>query len=275
MKDIKPGVYPDLSNADYHGSNGISKTGLDLFNKDQSSLEWAKNCPVDSEKLKTLDFGDAMHAICLEPDRLNSDFIVMPPFNLRTNVGKEEKKAFESENEDKRILTSDEYKKLELMYGSVMANLDSRHWLECDGIAEQSYYWVDPDTDVLCKCRPDRNIFNTNALVDVKTTDDLKKFDLYSIPDYRYHVQDPFYCDGVTACGEEKDLFVFIVIQKTIELGRYPVRCVVLPRKVTEFGRSQYKRDLENYAIAKETGDFNGLHFAKISRNFQYQIDHS
>ena len=274
MKTINPGVYTDLSNEDYHGSNGISKTGLDLFASDQSALEWAKNCPVDKDKLKTLDFGDAMHAICLEPERLESDFAVMPDINLRTNVGKEEKKQFILENKDKKIITFDERKKLKLMFESVMAHPYARKLLDADGISEQSHYWIDEESGELCKCRPDRNVFNSKLLVDVKTTETLAKFK-FSIEDYRYYVQSPFYLDGYNAStGEDKDTFVFLVIQKTIELGRYPVGCVVLPSFAVEYGRQEYKQNLMHYAQAKESGNYKGIYETELSYNFTKKIGH-
>lgn len=272
MKNIEPGVYPDLSNADYHGSNAISKTGLDLFSKDASALEWSKKCPVDKEKLKTLDFGDAMHAICLEPERLKSDFVVMPAFNLRTNVGKEEKKVFEAEHEDSKIITSDDHKKLTLMFESIMAHPTARDLIEAEGIEEQSHYWTDPDTGILCKCRPDKSISNSRFLVDVKTTETLAKFH-FSVDDYRYYVQDPFYIDGFNAStGEEKDTFIFLVIQKTIELGRYPVACVQLPREVVAFGRDVYKANLEQYKHFLEVGNTNPIQEIQVSYNFNKKM---
>ena len=268
---FEPGIYPGLSNDAYHNSNGISKTGLDLFDRDQSALEWAKHCPIDQEKLKTFDFGDAMHAICLEPDRLKNDFVVMPPLNLRTNAGKAAKIEFQEEHKDKTILTSDEHKKLNLMFESVMAHPYARKLIENPGISEQSYYWIDPDTGVLCKCRPDRNMLNMPVLVDIKTTDYLSRF-CYSIEDYRYYVQSPFYTDGVNICGEEKTTFVFLVIQKTIELGRYPVRCVALPDDVIDYGRSEYKRNLFAYASALDNEKFNGIYQAELSNRFMNKV---
>lgn len=269
MKDIKPGVCPDLSNADYHGSNAISKTGLDLFSKDQSALEWSKTCPVDKEKLKTLDFGDAMHAICLEPERLATDFVVMPPFNLRTNVGKEEKKEFEAENEARKIITTEEHKKLELMFESVMAHPDARDLIEAEGVEECSHYWIDEDTGVLCKCRPDKSISNSRFLVDVKTTEELSKFH-FSVDDYRYDVQAPFYLDGFNAStGEEKDTFIFLVVQKKIELGRYPVMCVQLPAWAVDAGRDEYRRNLESYARFLDEGNLDPIQEIDMSYNYK------
>lgn len=269
---IKPGCYLDITNDQYHSGPGISKTKLDMFNFDEDSIEWAKNCPVDTEKLKTLDFGDAMHAISLEPERLKADFAVLPKLNLRTNAGKEEKRVFEIENADKKIITDEDYIKLQLMFESLMAHPSARALLEKPGLSESSYYWNDPSTNVLCKCRPDRNLTGTSTLVDIKTTDLLSKFQ-YSIDDYRYYVQAPFYIDGVTSCGEEKDTFIFIIIQKTIELGRYPVRCETLPRDVIEYGREEYKKNLYDYSRALDKGFFTGVYESTISYNLSKKIN--
>jgi hypothetical protein len=68
----------DMSNSEYHGGKGVSKTTLDMASSDPHRPEWSRKCPQDEEKIKTFDFGDAMHAICLEPERLKSEFIDMP-----------------------------------------------------------------------------------------------------------------------------------------------------------------------------------------------------
>ena len=244
-RDIKPGLYLDISNDDYHKGPGISKTTLDNFSTDPESVIWSKNCPQDKEKLTTLDFGDAMHAICLEPDRLKTDFIVKPSFNLRTNKGKEEEKAFLDENKHKKVLTKDQIKKLELMFGSIMAHPRSRKLIESEGIAEASYFWEDKETGLLCKCRPDKNIQSKNLLVDVKTTSDLKTFK-YSVDDFKYYVQAPWYCDGV-GHFEEQPTMEFLVIQTKAELGRYPVQVLRLPDEAINYGRSLYRENLNNY----------------------------
>lgn len=75
-----------LTNEQYHAHDSISKTQLDIFNNNPNGLQWAKDCPVDSEKVKAFDFGDACHAILLEPERIESDFFVMPELNMRSSA---------------------------------------------------------------------------------------------------------------------------------------------------------------------------------------------
>lgn len=239
----------------YHKHPSMSKTKLDLFARDENLLEWYLRCPVDEDKLKTLDFGDAMHAICLEPDRLRSEFAVMPPLNLRTNAGRAEKEAFELENAHKRILTADEYKKLQLMFESVMAHPSARRIIEANGMAEHSFFWTDRESGVACRCRPDKVIETGGFAADVKTTPELSKF-MYSIEDYRYYVQDPFYLDGLASNGIPLDEMRFLVIQKNIEAGRYPVMVVTLPQEVVEYGRKVYRENLQAYAEFVERQEF-------------------
>jgi len=244
-----------------------------MFANNESSIEWAKNCPADEEKLKTLDFGTAMHTIALEPEKFHTEFLVMPEFNGRSNAGKEEKAAWIAEHNNVKIVTTDEHKKLGLMFESLMADPYARKLLTNDGIAEQSHFAVDKDSGVLCKCRPDRNIYNSPILVDLKTTDLISKFH-YSIDDYGYYKQAPFYLDIYNeSTGEEKDTFIFLVIQKTIELGRYPVRCITLPQDVIDYGRREYKRNLEAYARAQEFNQYKGIYEAEMSYNFMKRIN--
>lgn len=266
---MKPTI---MSNEEYHKHPSISKTQLDIFNANVNGLEWAKNCPVDNEKLKTFDFGDAAHAITLEPERLKTDFFVMPELNMRTNAGKAEYKELVEIHSAKKIITATEMKQLKLMYESVMADPAARNWMERDGVAEGSWFWTDKETGVECRCRPDKDIIDTSVLVDVKTTDTIKKFN-FSVDDYRYYVQDPFYCDGVTANGVEKDTFVFLVIQKHIECGRYPVACLTLPQEVIDFGRKQYRKNLQQLAEYRDSGKIKLATELQMHRNFMYKME--
>lgn len=236
----------DLDNYCYHATSAISKSTLDMAATDLYAPMWAKACPQDSEKIKTFDFGDAMHAILLEPERLKSDFVALPDLNLRTNAGKKAKAEFIAENQGKAILTHDEHKKLHLMFESVMAYKPARDRIEAAGVAERSYFWKDSQTGLKCKCRPDKYIQDSGLLVDVKTTPELSKFS-YSVEDHRYHVQDAWYCDGVSKFDGPVEM-EFLVVQKTVSIGRYPVALVKLPPEIIEYGRAIYRENLNRYA---------------------------
>ncbi|EDV5425257.1 exonuclease VIII, partial [Salmonella enterica subsp. enterica] len=195
--DIQPGIYYDIPNEAYHAGPGVSKSQLDDIADTPAIYLWRKNAPVDTEKTKSLDTGTAFHCRVLEPEEFSKRFIIAPEFNRRTSAGKEEEKTFleECARTGRTVLTAEEGRKIELMYQSVMA-LPLGQWLvESAGYAESSVYWEDPETGILCRCRPDKIIPEFHWIMDVKTTADIQRFRT-AYYDYRYHVQDAFYSDG-------------------------------------------------------------------------------
>ncbi|EPU3903460.1 exodeoxyribonuclease VIII, partial [Escherichia coli] len=219
--DIEPGIYYGISNENYHAGPGVSKSQLDDIADTPALYLWRKNAPVDTTKTKTLDLGTAFHCRVLEPEEFSNRFIVAPEFNRRTTAGKEEEKAFlmECASTGKTVITAEEGRKIELMYQSVMA-LPLGQWLvESAGHAESSIYWEDPETGILCRCRPDKIIPEFHWIMDVKTTADIQRFKT-AYYDYRYHVQDAFYSDGYEAQFGVLPTFVFLVASTTVECGR-------------------------------------------------------
>ncbi|EBU6660314.1 exodeoxyribonuclease VIII, partial [Salmonella enterica subsp. enterica serovar Enteritidis] len=210
--DIQPGIYYDIPNEAYHAGPGVSKSQLDDIADTPAIYLWRKNAPVDTEKTKSLDTGTAFHCRILEPEEFSKRFIIAPEFNRRTSAGKEEEKTFleECARAGRTVLTAEEGRKIELMYQSVMA-LPLGQWLvESAGYAESSVYWEDPETGILCRCRPDKIIPEFHWIMDVKTTADIQRFRT-AYYDYRYHVQDAFYSDGYRAQFGEIPTFVFLV----------------------------------------------------------------
>ncbi|EEO8062676.1 exodeoxyribonuclease VIII, partial [Salmonella enterica] len=227
--DIQPGIYYDIPNEAYHAGPGVSKSQLDNIADTPAIYLWRKNAPVDTEKTKTLDTGTAFHCRVLEPEEFSKRFIIAPEFNRRTSAGKEEEKTFleECARTGRTVLTAEEGRKIELMYQSVMA-LPLGQWLvESAGYAESSVYWEDPETGILCRCRPDKIIPEFHWIMDVKTTADIQRFRT-AYYDYRYHVQDAFYSDGYRAQFGEIPIFVFLVASTTAECGSYPVEIFMM-----------------------------------------------
>ncbi|EKS2303771.1 PD-(D/E)XK nuclease-like domain-containing protein, partial [Salmonella enterica] len=249
MEDIEPGIYYGISNENYHAGPGVSKSQLDDIADTPALYLWRKNAPVDTTKTKMLDLGTAFHCRVLEPEEFSNRFIVAPEFNRRTNAGKEEEKTFleECARTGRTVLTAEEGRKIELMYQSVMA-LPLGQWLvESAGYAESSVYWEDPETGILCRCRPDKIIPEFHWIMDVKTTADIQRFRT-AYYDYRYHVQDAFYSDGYRAQFGEIPTFVFLVASTTAECGRYPVEIFMMGEDAKLAGQREYRRNLQTLA---------------------------
>lgn len=247
--DIQPGIYYDIPNEAYHAGPGVSKSQLDDIADTPAIYLWRKNAPVDTEKTKTLDTGTAFHCRILEPEEFSKRFIIAPEFNRRTSAGKEEEKTFleECARTGRTVLTAEEGRKIELMYQSVMA-LPLGQWLvESAGYAESSVYWEDPETGILCRCRPDKIIPEFHWIMDVKTTADIQRFRT-AYYDYRYHVQDAFYSDGYRAQFGEIPTLVFLVASTTAECGRYPVEIFMMGEDAKLAGQREYRRNLQTLA---------------------------
>ncbi|EAS4272262.1 exodeoxyribonuclease VIII [Salmonella enterica] len=247
--DIQPGIYYDIPNEAYHAGPGVSKSQLDDIADTPAIYLWRKNAPVDTEKTKSLDTGTAFHCRVLEPEEFSKRFIIAPEFNRRTSAGKEEEKTFleECARTGRTVLTAEEGRKIELMYQSVMA-LPLGQWLvESAGYAESSVYWEDPETGILCRCRPDKIIPEFHWIMDVKTTADIQRFRT-AYYDYRYHVQDAFYSDGYRAQFGEIPTFVFLVASTTTECGRYPVEIFMMGEEAKLAGQREYRRNLQTQA---------------------------
>lgn len=231
--------------AEYHAHPAIGKSTLDLIARDPALVLWAKKA-ISRSPSQALLFGDAFHAMLLEPMRFLSSFSIEPQLDRRTKAGKEAAEAFCAESAGRQIISHDDYEVMRLMHESVMAHPIAQRLIEEQGEIEQSHFWIDSDTRLECKCRPDKAIKQRGILIDIKTTPSVSKF-MYSVEDYRYHVQAAWYLDGVRNTFDV-DRMVFIVVGKNQELGRYPVHVCTLPEEVVMYGRQEARRNLKDYA---------------------------
>lgn len=264
MSEIKQGIYFDVSNADYHAGDGVSKSQLDMVAKTPALLKWIKSAPQDTEGITALNMGSALHCRLLEPDEFNKRFVVAPKFNRRTNQGKEDEKAFLSEraSEGITVIEADEGRKLDLMCGSALAHPAARWILEQPGHCEASMFWNDGETGELCRIRPDKWLNEHNVIVDVKTVADVEDFSRH-IERFRYHVQDAMYREGAFRVTGHQHGFFFIAISKTLDCGRYPVRVFELDSADVDTGHKLFRRDLNTWHECRTNDEWGGVEVIK------------
>lgn len=213
-KAIKhPGVY-DISNEEYHASNGISRSGLMSFNRTPFHYYSEYLDPNRLTREKSSDaaiMGNAFHTMILEPHEFDNRFAIkldllkLPKTPLLREVGREEyDKAklnhelfknkqdemvnqFLISSEGKNVLTQEDLNKLNKMKSNV-SNHPKASSLIQGAKYEKSLYWTDPHTGLLCKCRPD--IWQDCFIGDIKTAANAgyREFQraFYS---YGYHIQ--------------------------------------------------------------------------------------
>lgn len=260
ISPVDPGFYPDIPNEAYHSGAGVSKSQLDDIAINPAVFQWRRNAPQDDEKLQALDMGTALHCLLLEPQEFDQRFIKAPPFNRRTNAGKDAEAAFlaDCRHTGKTVLDHEDHRKLMLMRDSAFAHPAARWLLEADGHQEASIYWDDEETGELCRIRPDRFLTWQPVIVDVKKVADMARFARH-VEEFRYHVQDAMYRDGFYQHFNEYPQFVFIAVSESIDCGRYPVRTFQLHSEDVDAGHQLYRRDLNTYHQCRISNSWGGI----------------
>lgn len=239
-----------LSNADYHRAEGISKSGLDLIARSPMHYRFRELC----EPTAAMILGTATHAAILEPIAYASDYVILSPdvADRRSSVYKE---AVKQRGQEYVLLASD----ADLIAGmceSVQANPHAAALL-ADGESEMSLFTRDPVTGVIVRARYDW-LTRAGQPVDLKTTKDASD-DAFgkSVMNYRYHVQDVFYCDvWEWAFGEQPPQMLFLAVESDMP------HCTAIhriPHDFRQYARKVYRADLNRYAECLESGEWPGL----------------
>lgn len=186
---------------------------------------------------------------------------------------KDVKAEWMANNGHRTVLEPEEWDQLHAMRDAVLAHPAARALLtNVPGKAEQSVYWVDQVTGELCRCRPD--FWRADGIVvDVKTTEDASPEAFSkSLGGWRYHVQHPFYLDGVNAAlkqgkkpkwlkADQCRGFAFLAVEKTacvVNGQAKGVAVYVLDDVAVDLGRAEYQQDLAKYAQCRATGTWPG-----------------
>jgi len=192
---------------EYHNHAAVSRSQLwTLYSK--SPLH-AKSSPP--KKSKSLDLGKATHIAILEPERLES-MVMKGPLDRRGNKWAD---LVEYCNAYGKIpLTSGDYDKAFFMRDAAH-RLPELQRLTQGGLVEHSGYWIDEETGIECRTRPDIVNEQLRLAADVKTSESASEAAFgRSVAEYGYHLQESFIGEGwQKAGGGPIDGFLFIVIE--------------------------------------------------------------
>lgn len=257
-----PGVYYDVPNETYHAGAGISKSGLfDLYKKTPRHYRFGER--KDS---KNFDMGDGVHAAILEPGRFDAKFI-RGPEDRRGNIWKD--MSVGAKLDGKTLLTAGDHDKARYIRDAAWANADVAFWLSGMILVEPSAYWVDEETGLTLRCRPDAVNAGRGAKIDLKSTVAADSYHFSkSIEEYGYHVQEAIYTHGwdeaVRASGREyakTDVFVFIALEKS---APYEAVAYEIEPSAVQEGWAIYRQALLTYksCLDRETVMMGKIHGA-------------
>jgi len=238
-------ITTDLSNADYHAHDSISKSGLDLIARSPAHFRYQEK----REPTRAMVIGSALHAAVLEPDLFASQYMLLR--NVTDRRASEYKQAVAVHGAD-FVLTGKEADYVAGMQESVLQHNKLRGLLAEPGRAELSVITKDPVTGVAVRCRFDW-LTDEGVPVDLKTTVDARP-DAFSrsVSNYRYHVQAAFYCDvWEWETGEKLDRMVFAALEKAMP---HAVQLYMLDDEAMAVGRKLYREALNTYAACLDSG---------------------
>ena len=247
----------------YHSHSAVGHSALVRIMRSPAHYrEYVTNPP---EPTTAMVLGTAFHTALLEPDRFSQTFVVTPKFDRRTKEGKAQAEAWESENAGKTALTADQMDAIQQMVAGVKAHAGAAKLLS-SGVAEMSGFWVDPETGIECKCRPDflamggspfaGNIDRIAGIVDVKTCVDASAEGFArAIATLGYDVQAAFYQDGMGALTGRTIPFYFIAVEKD---APYAVAAYKASDEMIEVGRAKYRAALQLLKWCRENESWPG-----------------
>ena len=232
-----------MTNAEYHAHEGVSKSDLDLIHI--SPAHYIARRENDTQTSDLL-FGSAFHKFALERDSFADEFAVAPVCDRRTKEGKAVYAEFTAQAQGKSVITPEQMNTIVYMCEEVFRHPIASKLLS-GGAAEQSVFWDECGT--ICKCRPD--YLKDNYCIDLKTTRSAKPGEfMKSAYNYRYHVQAAWYLRGLEAAGADAREFIFIAVEKE---PPYAVCVYLAGEDMLSLGADEAEKDLTVYKNCVQT----------------------
>jgi hypothetical protein len=257
MTITRPGLYPELTNEQYHADpvegGSLSASGAKTILKAPAKFHYQRSHPVYKNEF---DFGSVAHALALGDNTVSIDVL---DFKDRRTAGYKAAEEAAREAGSVPILKKD-YAVIEDMVTALHANQDAMDLLSIPGKPEQSAFWKDERTGIWRRARFDRLPSSDSpifALVDYKTaaSSDPDKF-AKAAADFGYHMQAAWYCDAVRALDLHADpAFVFVVQEKE---PPYIVTVIQLTEAATDLGSRQNAKAIDRYIECTTSGIWPG-----------------
>jgi hypothetical protein len=200
------------------------------------------------------DLGMAAHLAVLEPERQADSIVLIEAGDYRTTKAREARDAARAEG--KVPLLPYQVDIVRAIAGSIRAHPIASEAFR-DGEAEVTLTWLDPDTAIPCKARPDYLPAHGRWLVDLKTAASANPRN-WRDQAYRlgYHARAAWYLDGATAVlGETPEEYWFVIVEKE---PPYLVSVVSFDPDALAWGRIANHKACERFAASAAANDWPG-----------------
>ena len=221
LKQIDMEKIRNLSIEEYHKKEGISASRLKEALKSTAHFF----TPQESKESEAFLIGQAFEDCLTEPENFYDKYWILDleqrpeaDKTMASKLNKEWKENLVNENASKVLLTAEQNETINKMVVSAQKNEAVMHSLK-DSLFQQSYFWKDEETGLICKTRPDIvKHRNENAVIinDIKTTVDASPEGFArSFANFHYGIQAAMQIDGVEkALGVQVDYYTYTVVEK-------------------------------------------------------------
>lgn len=259
MKIDRAGIF-DLTMEEYHGDTcvgpSLSASRLQTIIAQCPAVFW-ETSPlnpnrVEAKATKALDVGRAAHSLTLGEPEFARNFVICPHDNLAAHPGRawnDEWKASVAAGREKRtLIRKNDFDDITAMAAAQRRSPQVARAF-ANGKPEQSLIWLDDETGVFLKSRPDwlPNDPRAGYLIDYKTARSIHPRKLAAAAfDYGYHLQAAMQCDGTKAVFDIEPLGIAHVCQE--KTAPYLAELKMFQPDQLEFGRREYRRALNTFA---------------------------
>lgn len=217
MNITEPGIYPNISNNDYHNqTDWISSTNLKYL------LPERYNQPPQTAT-RALDFGSLVHSLILEPDTITDTYTILDPHTVGVKADGTPadnptatsawKTAVAGVAAAGRVMvTTDEWDQAQSMRDAVYAHPTAAALFDLEGQNELSGF---ADVDgVKCRARFDR--VAPGVIIDLKTTSSRPgSWNLRNtVRSFGYHLSAAHYLRVAAELGFDGSTFVLVFVEK-------------------------------------------------------------
>lgn len=216
----------NISNEDYHSSEGFSRSQIMTFKQSPYHF-WYKHLSGLYEHEKetpALILGNLVHTLVLEPEKYHINYDVIPACDKRTKEGKALYSSFMATIGQRTPITKEQYDTAHEMAKAVKSNNVIAQLIE-GTIIEQSIYFTHELSGLQCKVRPDAWL-GTMAF-DLKTTDNAgyKAFQSSALK-YGYFLQAAMVYRAFESIDVELEEFIFFPVEKAKPYATSVDRCL-------------------------------------------------
>lgn len=256
----QPGVY-DLDAETYHADpvpdGSLSQSGAKrLLPPSCPALfrHWADTAQAHKQ---VYDLGRAAHGLVLG---IGDPLVVIDADDYRTRAAREARDA--AYTDGATPLLSVEHDQVQAMAAALRAHPVAGDLLAPGrGRAEQSLFWIDEETGVWRRAMLDwltETTYGLPLVVDYKTCASAEPGAVSgAVAKFGYLQQDPWYLDGVEACGlaPHGAAFVFVFQEKT---PPHLITICQLSPEAREWGRRLNRKALDTYRRCRDAGHWPG-----------------